>query len=114
MKSITSNWRPLLRAFYPFLIASAVLWAAPRNACAQLYLTNRPHFFLIGRVSEYNATTGEVVNANFITGLNLPTGIAVKGNTLFVAAFEELTRQGVVLGLVPLPPDSDGTIHFKN
>jgi hypothetical protein len=34
--SITSNLRPLLRDFYPFLIAIAVLWAVPRNAHAQL------------------------------------------------------------------------------
>ena len=37
---ITSNFRPPLRAFYAFLIASAVLWAIPRNARAQhLYVT---------------------------------------------------------------------------
>jgi hypothetical protein len=34
--SITSNLRPLLRNFYPFLIAIAALWAIPRNAHAQL------------------------------------------------------------------------------
>jgi hypothetical protein len=75
-----SNWRPLLRAFYAFLIAFAALWAMPRNACAQLYVINN-----FGGVSEYNATTGEVINASFITGLIDPAGLAVKGNTLFVA-----------------------------
>jgi hypothetical protein len=33
--TLTSNWRPLLRAFYPFLIAAAALLAMPRNARAQ-------------------------------------------------------------------------------
>jgi hypothetical protein len=78
--SITSNFRPLLRAFYPFVIAIAVLWAMPRNAHAQLYITQDN-----GTVSEYDATTGAAINANFITGLDVPSGLAVKGNTLFVA-----------------------------
>jgi hypothetical protein len=78
--TLTSNFRPLLRAFYPFVIAIAVLWAMPRNAHAQLYVTQRG----AGIVGEYDATTGFAINANFITGLNGPNGLAVKGNTLFV------------------------------
>jgi hypothetical protein len=71
--SITANLRPLLRAFYPFLIAVVALWAMPRNARAQLYITQNT------TVSEYDATTGAAINANFITGLpQFPTGIAVK------------------------------------
>ena len=30
-----------------------------------------------GTVGEYNAATGETINANFITGLTTPTGLAV-------------------------------------
>ena len=85
--SITSNWRPLLRALYPFLIAVAVLWAMPRNAQAQiLYVTNRPGSGAVV-VSKYNAITGALINANFITGLSNHNdiGLAVLGNTLFVA-----------------------------
>ena len=74
--SITSNLRPLLRAFQAFLIAIAVLWAMPRNAQAQLYVTQSSSS--VGIVSEYDATTGEAINPHFITGLNAPTGIAVK------------------------------------
>ena len=38
-------------------------------------------------VGKYNATTGAVINANFITGLNYaPTALAVSGNILFVAS----------------------------
>jgi hypothetical protein len=83
MKTIvTSNLRPLLRALYAFHIAIAVLWAMPRNAQAQLYvLQNNPG--KIGTVSEYS-TTGAVINANFITGLSVPSGLALLGNTLFV------------------------------
>ena len=70
-----------MRAFYAFLMAIAVL----RNARAQLYVSSRPEGGLFGVVSEYNATTGEVINANFITGLGAPAGLALLGNTLFVA-----------------------------
>ena len=31
-----------------------------------------------GIVGEYNAKTGDVINASFITGLNEPLGLAVK------------------------------------
>ena len=67
-----------MRAFYAFLIAIAVLWAVLRNARAQLYVSSRPEGGLFGVVSEYNATTGEVIKVNFITGLGNPEGIAVK------------------------------------
>src|SRR5215469_8577530 len=76
---ITSNWRPLSRALYPFLIAIAALSAMPRNAHAQLYVIHS-----IGDVSEYYAKTGAVINANFITGLSGPADLALLGNTLFV------------------------------
>ena len=79
-KSITSNRRPPLRAFYPFVIAIAVPWAMSTNAQAQLYLTQED----AGVVSKYDAKTGAVINANFITGLSFPAGLALRGNTLFV------------------------------
>ena len=34
--------------------------------------------FASGTVGKYDATTGEAINANFITGLQFPTGLAVK------------------------------------
>jgi hypothetical protein len=79
--TLTSNWRPLLPAFYPFLIAIAALGAMPRNARAQLYVTQG------NIVSEFDAKTGAAINGNFITGLSIPFGLAVKGNTFFVANF---------------------------
>jgi hypothetical protein len=55
----------------------------PRNAHAQLYvLQNNPG--KIGTVSEYS-TKGELINANYITGLGDPIAVAVSGNSLFVA-----------------------------
>ena len=36
-------------------------------------------------VGKYDATTGGAVNPGFITGLNVPVGLAVIGNTLFEA-----------------------------
>ncbi|MFY9984982.1 MAG: hypothetical protein WAK31_09490 [Chthoniobacterales bacterium] len=83
--STTSNWRPLSRAFFQCLIAVAVLWAAPRNAEAQLYILQSPPFSgALGSVSEYTST-GKVINANFITGLQNPTCFVVSDNILFVA-----------------------------
>jgi outer membrane protein assembly factor BamB len=47
-------------------------------------------------VSEYSATTGEVIKADFITGLsnNTDFGLVVSGNTLFVANSEYPGRVG--------------------
>jgi hypothetical protein len=66
MKSrIASNLKPLLSAFYAFLIAIAALWAMPRTAHAQLYVINKPGGGA-QVVSKYNATTGALINASFI------------------------------------------------
>jgi len=80
--NVSSSRKPLLRAFYGFVIAGAALWVLSRDACAQLYVTNMPHGG--GVVSEYNAETGELIKAELITGLTLPYGLAVRGNSLFV------------------------------
>ena len=53
-----------MRAFYSFLIAAAALWAMPKNTHA-----------------------GGAISPSFITGLNNPYGLAVSGNTLFVANY---------------------------
>jgi hypothetical protein len=81
--SILANWRPLLRAFSPFLIAIAVLWAMPRTAQAQVYIAQVFGASDPGFVSEYS-TKGKLLSANFITGLNAPAALAVSGNNLFV------------------------------
>src|SRR5260370_39670180 len=54
----------------------------PRPARAQLYVTQGGTG---GFVSKYNATTGALIKAHFITRLNGPTGLAVSGTDLFVA-----------------------------
>jgi hypothetical protein len=78
----TSSGMPILAALNAFLTAIAALWGVPKNAEAQLYvLQTNP--VMIGIVSEYS-TKGELINANFITGLSDPVQIAVSGNTLFV------------------------------
>jgi glucose/arabinose dehydrogenase len=38
-----------------------------------------------GTVGKYDATTGAPINASFITGLNDPVGLALRGDKLFVA-----------------------------
>jgi hypothetical protein len=75
--TLTSNWRLLLRALYPFLIAAAALWAMPKNARAQLYVTELTGGGPIAVVGKYDAKTGAAINASFITGLN-EGGLAVK------------------------------------
>jgi len=79
---ITSNWRPLRPALCTLLLGIAALWAMPRSAGAQqLYVAEINN----NTVGEYNATTGAAINASFITGLLSPQGLAISGNTLFVA-----------------------------
>jgi hypothetical protein len=82
---ITSNSRPLHRALCTLLIGVATLWAMPRSARAQLYISQAPGIQLNdGTVGKYDATTGAAIHANFIQG-NAPTGLAVSGNNLFLA-----------------------------
>jgi DNA-binding beta-propeller fold protein YncE len=91
----TSNWRPLSRAFYAFLVAIAALWAMPRNAGAQLYITQAG-----GLVSEYNANTGNLIKAKFIKGLYVPVGLAVsdKDNVLFVTSVDTVGKYDATTG----------------
>jgi hypothetical protein len=97
-KSITSNWRPLLRALYPFVIGIAVLWAMPRTAHAQLYVAELPGGGPIGVVDKYDAKTGAAISPGFITGLNNPVALAVIGNTLFVASADSFTPGSGTVG----------------
>jgi hypothetical protein len=58
MKTImTSHWSPLRRALCMLLLGIAALWAMPRSAPAQLYVSQ-----VVGTVGEYNATTGAAIN----------------------------------------------------
>ena len=70
-----------MRVFYAFVIAIAALCAVAENARAQLYVTQEPSFpsSVIGVVSEFP------INTDLITGLSVPVGLALRGNTLFVA-----------------------------
>jgi hypothetical protein len=55
---------------------------ATANSAAMLYVAQANN-----TVGKYNATTGAVINAYFITGLNdAPMALAVSGNNLFVAS----------------------------
>ena len=65
------------------MAAFFLVWILPPgSACAQLYVAQ----FGFGTVSEYNPTSGAAINANLIaTGLSAPAGLALSGNTLFVA-----------------------------
>ena len=81
-----------MRAVCAVLIGMAALWAMPRNAYAQLYVTQSTLPGLdVGGVSEYDPNTGVLINATFITGLNDPVFLALLGNNLFVADFNNNT-----------------------
>jgi hypothetical protein len=74
----------------------------PRSAHGQLYVNqdaNPSSQVVESSVGEYNATTGAAINANFITGLSEPGGVAVAGNDLFVANFS--TRWSASSGTQP-------------
>src|SRR5271166_1931658 len=80
---IRSNSRPLSRALCTLLFGIAALWAMPRNA--------------LGRVGEYNATTGAAINANLIPNGGGP--LALSGNTLFVwSAFGTVGKYDATTG----------------
>jgi outer membrane protein assembly factor BamB len=79
--AIASGLQSLLRAFYASLIAIAALSGMARSASAQLYVSQLG----ILTVSEYNAATGNVINAGLVSQLSAPNGLAVEGNTLYVA-----------------------------
>jgi glucose/arabinose dehydrogenase len=49
-------------------------------AQAQLFIANKNN----NTVSEYNPTSGALMNASFITGLNEPTNVILNGNDLYV------------------------------
>ena len=78
---IPSTPRPLRRSLCALLLSIMALWAMPRTASAQLYVAQDGK----GSVSEYDPTSGAAINGNLITGLAGPGGLALSGNTLFVA-----------------------------
>src|SRR5271166_3741070 len=89
MKTImTSNSRPLRRALCTLLFGIAALWAMPRSARGQLYVSQG---FNNG-VGKYNTTTGAAINANCITRLRAPRGLALAGNHRLVTNFLSKTR----------------------
>jgi phosphodiesterase/alkaline phosphatase D-like protein len=51
-----------------------------------------------GSVVQYNATTGALINAKFITGLQNPTGITISGNNLYVANYASLGEYNATTG----------------
>lgn len=62
-------------------MAIAALSGMAKTARGQLYVSQLG----ILTTSEYNAATGLAINANLIKRLITPSGLAVQGNTLFVA-----------------------------
>src|SRR5437773_10837931 len=84
-----SNSGPLSRPFTALLFAAVVaaLCLIPVTGRAQIFVTN----FGNNTIGEYNATTGATINSSFISGLDLPQGIALSGGNLFVANYNNNT-----------------------
>jgi hypothetical protein len=78
---ITSNSWPLRRALCTLLMCIAALWAMPRSAHAQLYISENSG---TGTIGEYDANTGKPINSILIMGLGQPLALALSGNNLFV------------------------------
>ena len=82
---ITLSWRPLHRALCTLLLGLTALWAMSSSAQAQvLYVSQVGNGANTGTVSTYDATTGALINPNFITGVNDAGPILLSGNTLYV------------------------------
>src|SRR5437763_1612542 len=70
-----------IRLIITGLAVCIAVWTIPGNARGQIYVTNEG----TNSIGEYNATSGTTINASLISGLNIPTGIALVGGNLFVA-----------------------------
>jgi len=79
-----SNWKAKRRVLYTLVLGVTALWAMPECARAQLYVSQST----TNTVGKYDAATGAVINANFITGDINPIGLALSGDgtALFVAS----------------------------
>jgi hypothetical protein len=77
------KWKAQRRVPWTLLLGVLALWAMPRSAHAQLYASQST----TNTVGKYDANTGAAINANFITGLSGPMGLALSadGTVLFVA-----------------------------
>ena len=80
------NSGPLSRAFALFLgCVVAALCLIPTTGGAQMFVSHFGNGLDTGRISEYDATTGALINPTLISDLAGPDDIAVSGHTLFVA-----------------------------
>jgi hypothetical protein len=77
------KWKAQRRVPWTLLLGVLALWAMPRSAHAQLYASQST----TNTVGKYDANTGAAINANFITVLSGPMGLALSadGTVLFVA-----------------------------
>ena len=89
-----TNWRPLRRALCTAVLGIAALWALPNNARAQLYVGQR----MTGIVSKFDATTGIVINTDFIDNNAPPYGLALSGNHLFVTSLRGVVEYNAATG----------------
>lgn len=93
MKTITTLiGGSLRRALCTLLLCVGALWAMPISALTQIYVSQLAN----PGVGEYNASTGAAINANLITELGFPDGLAVSGNNLFVAELSGNNNAGSV------------------
>jgi hypothetical protein len=80
--NIKSKTEPFTCTLATLLLTAAAFCILCSSARAQLYVGEDG---TSGVVGEYNPNTGRTINANLITGLNTPSGLAFSGNNLLVA-----------------------------
>ena len=73
------------------LLAGAVLM--PATVRGQLFVAFSGGAEGMGTIGEYT-TSGTPVNANLVTGLSFPVGLAVSGSDLFVTTYNNVTGKG--------------------
>jgi hypothetical protein len=76
------QYRINLRLLLCILLASLALSAAPRRACAQIFVAN----YGDGAIGKYS-TSGAPLAPELISGLISPAGVAALGKHLFVTSF---------------------------
>ncbi len=71
-----------IRRTLSLLAVAAALCAHPGTSCAQtIFVTD----IINGTIGEYDAVTGVTINSTLVSGLDMPAGLALAGNRLFVA-----------------------------
>jgi hypothetical protein len=104
---VTGDEPTYIKGYTPSGLAFSDVPNSPYGAWGSAVLGNDLFVSLVGNdkpgqgsVAEYDATTGALINANFITGLSVPEGLTIVGNNLYVVSNANDTQQPNTNGLI--------------